>query len=441
VPRPERDAGQVLFCRPVAGLWEQAWFSVLFLFLGADHPYIPTVHPPFSQLEASVSNPQQNTAPRRRLRNPVIAALLAGILLALVALVVLIAIEIFKGDRNQGAKTSIIGEKITRDQISKPPEIPKPIGDPDRIKDVLQQGKTYRLVLKAGIEAVVEDKAYTLKTKTNMAYMGEFVIKRHIESNDGHRIVEIRTFESCKTLKLESHVDELKLDWGLPGELTLASLEVFQPGLGLGALAAKAVVETVLKNSADLTARDKIQQWHQLDSLSGKTVRIVFEDGQGMVELEPVGSSLTASEKDFVYHTSVLTDYYLFPDVKVKPSKTWKVDASKISAFIDPSLRSIPSGSITVKRGEDQTKDGKQLAKLTIESGYVELDGSDASTGRVGSFSPQGDLMFNITDGFIQDAELRGSMKIEKVSKDHLLFETTMRSEPKLKVQYHCEIE
>ena len=42
--------------------------------------------------------------------------------------------------------------------------------DPNRIKETLQQGKTYAVVLKAGLESQVEDKAWGFRKVVSLAY-------------------------------------------------------------------------------------------------------------------------------------------------------------------------------------------------------------------------------------------------------------------------------
>src|SRR4051812_38652547 len=88
--------------------------------------------------------------------NPVVVVLLAGILVALVVLIGVLVTQkggtvrdgtIAPPPATPGAAE---GQVIKRSELPKSPKSPKPIDDPDRIKETLQAGKTYHVVLKAG---------------------------------------------------------------------------------------------------------------------------------------------------------------------------------------------------------------------------------------------------------------------------------------------------
>lgn len=389
-----------------------------------------------------MSADHRNSVHSASLGNPVVIGLLALILAALLVLIVVVVVQI-GGKSVIPPETELTVTESVPPPVSppKPPPPPKPIGDPDRIKATLQKGKTYRIVLEAGMEARAEDKKYTVKTVVNLVYKGEFVIRRYIRENDGKRIIEDRTFEVCRTLKAESHVADLKLEWGTTGNLALVGLELVQPGSAEAILIAKPLAEALLKGSAQSHAQKQIESWASIDSLTGKSVRITYEDGQGVVEIQSLRGELTPSERKFVKQTAVLSDCYILPDLKLKPGKTWSVDAYQLSSLIDPTLRAVPQGMVTIRREKDDTAQDKPVANLSIQSGYILLDSSDDKNKRVGSFTPAGTLRFNLRDGYVEAADLTGHAKLEHVSKNHLLFETRMRTDPKLLVRYRCSVE
>jgi hypothetical protein len=379
-----------------------------------------------------VSASQPNSVHSASVGNPIVVGLLALIFLALVILIGVVALQ--GGNPSNPTPATGYGQPQAASK-------PKAIANADRIKATLKKGMTYRMVLEAGLEARAEDKAYSVKTVTNLVYKGEFIVARHIRENDGKRIIEDRTFEVCRTLKAESHVADLKLEWGVTGDLALVGLEFVQPGSAEVILFTKPLAEMLLKDGAQKYAQQKIESWASVDTLTGKSVRITYEDGQGVVDIQPLRGELTPSEQQFVRQTAVLSDCYILPDMQVKPGKTWSVDAYHLSSLVDPTLRAVPQGTVTIKRKNDDVAQGKQFANLAIQSGYVLLDSSDNKAKRVGSFTPAGDLRFNLSDGYVQSADLTGQMKLEHLSKDHLLFETRMRTEPKLKVRYRCSLE
>ncbi len=377
-----------------------------------------------------MENEAKRLAESASLRNPI---LVGALFLVSFLLLVLIALVVANG---LGSNTKGSGAVVTA-------QPPPPIQNPDRIKGVLREGKTYELVLKAGISARVEDKAYTIKTVTNMVYRGECVMQRRIEKNDGAELIELRKFIVCRTVKLESHVEDLRFDWGTPGDLALASLDFYEPGLTAAVSEGKAFVQALFKNLvAQPAASDRIQAWRKLDSLEGKTIRITYRDGVGVTRLEPVGCTLTTDEESFLNHTSAFADYWLLPDLSMGNGKEWDVDAAHLASLIDPSLRGVPSGQIVLKRVEaaNQFRSDPAHAVLQITGEkMITLDQSDDKTQRIGTFVPQGSFWFNTRDEFLEQAQLTGHLALEQVSKNHLLFETSMRTKPALDVQYSCK--
>jgi len=127
--------------------------------------------------------------------NPVVV-LLAGILAALVVLIGVLVTQ--KGGigsgpsgppRDRSEPVVADGQTVRRSELSNPPHTPKPVGDPERIKETLRPGKTYHVVLKAGLVSRVEDKAWGLKEVVSLAYATEMAFDRTIEVNDGKAIV------------------------------------------------------------------------------------------------------------------------------------------------------------------------------------------------------------------------------------------------------------
>ena len=178
----------------------------------------------------------------------------------------------------------------------------------------------------------------------------------------------------------------------------------------------------------------------ELVGLSGKTVRITYVDGVGIESVEPIDCSLSDSERNFVKASAVVSDYYIMPQLDIKVGGTWTIDGGQFGGFIDPSLRGVPSGEIVVVRDSNHTETGKQYATLRIQSGYLKINESDDRTRRIGTFTPRGTFRYSLSDRIVERASLRGDMVIERVSKDHLLFEARFKVTPKITVNYSCKI-
>jgi hypothetical protein len=129
------------------------------------------------------------------------------------------------------------------------------------------------------------------------------------------------------------------------------------------------------------------------------------------------------------------------PDLEIPVGNTWDVPGRELSAYVDPTLRAVTRGTITVERERDVARKGTPHAKLRVREGILDLDDTDRSTRRVGRFVPRGQLYFSLADRFVTEAVLEGDIAFEAVSQDHILFETSFRTKPVLRVQYTCRIE
>lgn len=384
---------------------------------------------------------------RRGGTSPVVLVLLAGILLALVVLIVVILTQ--KRSDSPGtspepgghAKPVVTdGQTIQRRDLAAPPKSPKPLDDPNRIKETLQAGKTYGVVLKAGLDSRVEDKAWGVKEVVSLAYAAEMQIDRIIEKNDGKKIVELRHFVNARNVKVLCNVERVTIDLGTPGTLLLGALEYLQPGTTGVVSVAKPIAEGILGYGAQEAAQSEATKAvAHVESLSGKKVRITYVDGVGVESIEPVGCSLSQDESDFVFGTAILSDCYIW-DMKKAPKEQWKVDGSQLSGLIDPSLRGRTAGEINFIRDADGQEGDRPYAILRIEGGALTIDSSDTSTRRIGSFEPRGTLRFSLSDKIVEQAKLGGLFVVDEVSTDHILFETSFHSRPKLTVEYACTV-
>ena len=330
------------------------------------------------------SEPDRSQNPRRGGTSPVLLLLLAGIL---VALLVLIYVVLSKPSSPPVSPTHVADGSP---EPASPSGRPKPIGDPDRIREMLQVGKTYRVVVKATLKARVEDKRWATPQVVNLAYVAEMAVDRTIESNDGRRLVERRHFVTVRNAKILCDVESFSIDLGPPGVLALGALEYIQLGAGATVAVAKPLVEAILGPQAQRIAdSEATKAAASVIGLSGKTVRISYVDGRGVESVDPIDCTLTTEEDDFLRRTAVLSDAYILPDRKSKPGDTWTVDGRELACFLDPTLKGIEEGEVKVRRDEDEGTNEKRYANLRIDDGIILINSSDASTRRMGSFSPE----------------------------------------------------
>ncbi len=386
---------------------------------------------------------------RRGGTSPAVLLLLAGILVALVVLISVLVTQRGDGapgsastERPEAGATPAVadGQQVRRSELPAPPKPPEPIADPDRIKETLRAGATYHVVIKAGLDARATDRAWWRKEVIHVAYLAEMAIDRTIEANDGKRVVELRRFVAARNVKLLCTVEDAAIDLGAPGALLLGALAYLRPDAGAAVVAAKPIADAILRIGAQEAAKDQATRAvAHVDSLAGKAVRITYVDGVGVEAIEPVGCTLTAEERDFVFGTAALSDCYLW-DLKKAVGQRWAVDGSQLAGLLDPSLRGTAEGEVGLIRDADGGEGGKAYAALRIEGGTLTIDASDASRRRIGSFTPRGTLRFSLADKVVEAATLGGRFDLEEVSTDHILFETSFRARPTLTVEYACSI-
>jgi hypothetical protein len=311
----------------------------------------------------------------------------------------------------------------------------------DRIKAVAKEGRTYKSLVKARVESQIIDKNWGIQEIVYMAYLAEMAITRQIEKNDGDTIVEVRSFDIARAVKIDSKV-EISLKLGPVGTCLLGALATFQPELTGGFVVLAPVVKAIAENGGQLLVdQSAAKAWGHMNSLAGKQVRITYIVGKGVSSVEPIGCNLTSEEKGWIYGTAVLSDYYVMPQIDCEPGDKWAVDGAQLAGLIDPELRGRPKGQIVLRRGANFNQNNQRHAELEVDSGYLLIDRSDESDQRIGTFTPRGELKFSLDDQYVASANLSGDASFEEVSKDHLLFETVHKVKPTVTIQYSCRIE
>lgn len=377
---------------------------------------------------------------------PIIVGLLVAILLAIIVLIVTIASSDSPGNTNSSSGSSNAvavaeGQKVTRTHFDNPPEL---VRNETRFRETARQGRTYTSHVRAGFTCRVEDKDWGVSQVVNTVFESEFVVRRTIEVNDGNRIVELREFKTVRSAKLLTEAD-VTFSIGQPNPLLLSSLDYIQPGLGEVALTVSQVrswIEEVASGVVNTAAKvETAKAVAKAESLEGKIVRLCYENGRGVVSVEAVKGSLSQEERDLVEETSVLFDYFMLPEKEIAVGETWPVKARHFGVLFDPSWKGTPAGTVTVVRGENRVVDGRRIASLNIDSGSIELNASDKSQHRVGTFTPSGNMEFALDEGYVQAANLAGELNVEQVSRDHVLFEAVFRFRPRLHVSYICDME
>jgi hypothetical protein len=331
------------------------------------------------------------------------------------------------------------GDKVKRDELTRQPKPPKKI-DPDRITAAFQPGKTYEMILKGDAEGKGTNSSWGETVVVYSQFLFECAIDRTIESNDGDTLVELRHYKVVRNAVVDAKVEEVKLDFGWPGQMALTCLESVAPGSYVMFDSLQPFATDFAKNEYQKRLDQNAKVRGTVDSLSGKKVRLTFENGKGVTQVQPLGCDLNSDERDFIFATAVLADCFIMPNFELKAGETWTVDGQNLAGLIDPSLRGDTSGLITVGRRQDATTGSHPAAVLEITQGRVVIDSTTPKQYDIGTFTPRGKLVFDLEDEFVASADLTGTITIENCSRDHILYETSWRTKPEIKVTYTCKI-
>jgi hypothetical protein len=382
-----------------------------------------------------------NTQSQYQKVNPVLL-LLGTIICALLLFIGFLIMVQKPSEKGSGKEPRIVagpGQTVKREEVPRPAKPPQPV-DSERVSSALKVGKTYEMVIKGTTESEGTSKSWGTKTVVYIQWVFECAVDRIVEINDGNKIVEIRNFKTVRSVRVDSKIKDISFDFGLPGDLILGFLSTFDPNSFLlfetVAPFAKELSKTLVQSQLDENAK----VLGSVDSLTGKKVRITFENAKGVTQIEPINCSLRDDERDFLMATAVLGDCFIMPDLKGKVGSKWNVAGQNLAGLIDPSLRGQTEGSVTIERMEDSKSEGRSLAILKITEGFIKIDSTTPENYNIGRFVPRGTMVFDLDDQFVRSADLTGDISIENCSRDHILFETRFDAKPKLKINYSCKM-
>lgn len=341
---------------------------------------------------------------------------------------------------------------------SPPPPVPPPPKDEVRIRETLEEGKTYEARSNFKMKMRTSHKDWGAGVVVNVHYEGFARIQRHIEKNDGRYIRELRTFSEVKTATLETALDDLQVDLGVAGDLALLTAAAFNPKVAMAGKIARNMVEgrnlapvlSMLKLDKTLVdqclKRDpRMRVMTQVEQLQGKQVRLTYDvKNPDFVTPEPVVGTFTEDELRFLGSSVLYADALLFPDLEIKKGERWSVNGMCFIGLLDPSMLIRPEGEIWLKRGlEDQLVAGKKerCVPILFDRGELTFKECDRKAEQSGTFRPEttSRMVYSPQDKVIIEAELKGKGRINIKSRDHLLFERVTDAVPDITIQYSCK--
>jgi hypothetical protein len=364
-----------------------------------------------------------------------ILILLMGTILA--SILGLIGVLLYQGagassEQRTGSTGSSLGNiSKTAGSAPAPPSL-------ERIKLALKPGKSYENVVKFDVEGITRSSQWGSEVEAGFNYLAELHMIRDILENDGQRIVERRRILSCKQIRLVSKVKEVSIRLGAPGVLILGQVERFLPGTIETVANVKPYLEKMIekKLQSDLDD-DNSRMEKKLDSLSGKTVRLTYVNGQGITDLVCESGDLDSDQDRYLRCSASLSDCYILPDLNLPPGSHWDVPASQFVGYFDPSLRVVPQGEVTIIREADTVSDGRAIANLRLPRSTIEFNDSTSEQSNSGRFTGEGTVEFDLGDRYVRGGDLEGTLECTR-EKDHWIYKESFRFSPKVRVQYSC---
>jgi hypothetical protein len=347
------------------------------------------------------------------------------------------------------------GTTVKVPELPSPPPVPKAVNDPARIQQNLVAGKTYTVRTRGTLNVHAEDSDWGLSKVVTINYAYTLRVDRNIISNDGKTIVEERKFSDGNQIKIASTLDNLKLDLGDSWQKWALAIAALNPKVRVAAAMLEAIdgvslmplvqVLSLVGVKADeiVGAQAQTKAFAVANSLNGKTVRIVYEDGKGVLELTPTKGVMTDDERDLHCSSGLLSDSLIFPNTKIEVNQVWTVDGSNFANILDPSMLVSASGDIQLRRKNDhKDANGNVFAVIGVDrgAGRIMLKRLSGKHDSMVYFDPEGTMSYSLDDSIITHAKLHGTGKLDHFSKNHLLFKTRMKQQPTLEMEYSCEI-
>ncbi len=190
-----------------------------------------------------------------------------------------------------------------------------------------------------------ETSGWGLKRAMQFVYAFESIVLRTVEHNDGFRVVERRHFAKVCTARLFSEATNLELDLGSPEKEILCRYPDMDQ-IGARAIDPADLAGDIVRGGAESIERSGDNRAYlQVDSLTGKTVRITYEDGIGVISVEPIDCELSRSNREFLLRTAVLPEACLAPRQAGLKYRA-VVPAAQLGWLFAPSLRDLPKGTV-----------------------------------------------------------------------------------------------
>ncbi|NLX98856.1 MAG: hypothetical protein GXY83_22100 [Rhodopirellula sp.] len=330
----------------------------------------------------------------------------------------------------------VLDGQLARPQPSEQTAMTGLWNDRKRVVQVRPAGARYDVLLKGGFTAHLHQTDSDAPRRPYLAVLFEAQLRRTIEANDGRRIVSTLQFGNVKTAKLRTAVENIALDLGSSGTAALAGLDLDGTGRRSAAVPVRRVAEAILAAGVEeVIACPSSRASLEVDSLSGKSVRISEAAGEGVQWIQPVGCALTATERDLLFSFAALADWYPFLEEPSNCPGTGPIDGSCLTGFLALPWHAVGRGEAQVAAFGEH--DAQRCVDVELSGGPLQLYTEHMSA----LYAPRGLLRYRAHDGFVEAATVDGPVSLGVFPKARLVFENRFRAAPVLSVRYVCRFD
>jgi hypothetical protein len=255
--------------------------------------------------------------------------------------------------RLDGLSSVVYGGRMSRPELFRnalvlPRLNAQRVGDPARLQALLPAGATFDVFVKGGFVAPRLDNLRGQPLRTHLAYAFEMSYRRVIESNDGQRIVERRTFGPVRMAKILA-ATEMQLNLG-PRERTLFDRVRFpaaSDGLAVGDL--HAVAAAMLGAAGNAVEQSDVSlALLETDRLSEKTVRLTYVDGLGIESVEGLDGPLSGRQLLLLFRQFVVPPGLCPADPNADPAFT-RMTVNDLASISDPTRSPADGGTVLLQ--------------------------------------------------------------------------------------------
>jgi len=354
------------------------------------------------------------------------------------------------GDGNNGTVTTNQPVLVTQ------PHPPPALNNPVRIREVYEEGKTYRRTAVFGIEAVGQHQRWGLGVDYTLLFAGRVVTETSIEKNDGVNIIARVAVTEAKYENARKQFEGVRVDLGQRAHILLEVLSKIAekkyhvkipPGTSV-------LAENTVNRMLDTPkAREIVRMWpfktFHVQPVEGYTFRICFTDGKGVTNIEMLKAPENrdfGGQAPFIDEVAMLDyarsynpvwDRALFPKEDVAIGEEWQISGQSLPNLFPPSLFVQITDAITMRREPDESG----LTFVTVPEHSALAFTSRPQGRRVHArLSLSGKLHYDPSVQLFKTLRFNGKLPIEDLSTDYWVFPSRHSMVPNFDVQYTCEV-